>query len=223
MSELRVQPRVNVNLTVHYQPVQELQAATSMNISSGGIYICTPQPLPRDHEILLHFTPPGVARPMQISGIVVWSNPGTPRSPFPPGMGIKFLSLTDADAELIADYVARTRAQESLAAPQPATPASPAPAPAALPQESLELTLIPESPPVEPVASSPPVAPETEIPQHVRRQLEYMMSLQAASTPPAAGPAAPTEKPAAPPSKEQPGQSSPKTRPPQKPGEKKKL
>jgi uncharacterized protein (TIGR02266 family) len=246
MAEQRIHPRVDVGLDVQFRPVPEFSNGRSMNISRGGIYICTPQPQPRDREILLRIPLPGIAQPIQVTGVVVWSNQGTSPSPFPPGMGIKFLNLTDADARLIADFVATVQKQTAPPPPEPApappaavsvtasslgiqvlaTPPATPPPPATqqvtppAPAEPLPITVLPEEPTPSPVAP-PPLAPESEIPAHIRRQLEYMQSLQAPPSvqtpgrpmPPAPGPASPSG---------QPGQSSEKTRPPRKPGEEKK-
>ena len=248
MSEQRIHPRVDVDLEVQYQPVPEFLTASSMNISIGGVYICTPQPQPRDREILLRFTLPGVAHPLQISGIVVWSNQGTSRSPFPPGMGIKFLNVTDTDANLLVDFVAKAQGQGSPAAsvqePAPPTPVSGGAddlgitvltAPVEPPQPARSPQPPPTGPAVpspSPPAAPPPSAPESMIPEHIRRQIEHMLALQAQpSAPEPVRPAPPESGPVSPPAPAekpgttqpgQPGQSSQKTRPPQKPREKKK-
>jgi uncharacterized protein (TIGR02266 family) len=245
MSEQRIYPRVDVSLEVQYHPVPEFIDGRSMNISRGGIYICTPHPLPRDRKILLRVPLPGAAQPVQVTGIVIWSNPGTSPSPFPPGMGVKFLDLTDADAALIADFVAKKQKQAAPPPPSPPPPVSvtasslgirvlatpPAASPPPPPAEPLPITLLPEEPPLAP-APPAPGASEPEIPAHVRRQMDYMMSLQSAPrpsesvrpAPPAAGPASPPTPPGkspAPPPAGQPGPSSQKPRVPQKPDEKK--
>jgi uncharacterized protein (TIGR02266 family) len=222
MSEQRIHPRVDVNLEVQYQPVPEFLTASSMNISIGGVYICTPQPQPRDREILLRFTLPGVAHPLQISGIVVWSNQGTSRSPFPPGMGIKFLNVTDTDATLLADFVAKAQGQGSPAAsvqepapPAPVSvgaddlgivvltaPAEPAQAASPPPAAKPPVPSPPAAPPQEPPlrSTAPPAsAPDPEIPEHIRRQIEHMLSLQAPpSAPEPVRPAPPASGPVSP-------------------------
>ena len=256
MSEQRIHPRVDVKIEVQYQPVQDFQTAQSMNISIGGIYVCTPQPLPRDHRLLLRIPLPGVAEPLSISGVVVWSNPGTSRSPFPPGMGIKFLDVVETEAKLLADFVARAQSQVSASPPAEA-PAPPPPAPVSVTASSLGIQVLsvpakpaqatspppaakapvfapPAAPTVEPPQPArpavppppPPSAPEPMIPEHIRRQMEHMLSLQAQPTapeptrpaPPASGPG----KPAAPPPTGKPGQPNQQTRTPLKPEDKKK-
>ncbi len=248
MSEQRIHPRVDVELEVQYQPVQDFQTAQSMNISIGGIYVCTPQPQPRDRKLRLRLPLPGLAEPLVISGVVVWSNPGTSRSPFPPGMGVKFLDLTEADTKRLADIVARAQSQASPSPPAEA-PAPPPHAPVSVTASSLGIRVLsvpaepekPASPPplAKPVAPAgpaasppaPPAAPpaspsESMIPEHIRRQMEHMLSLQAQPTaqeparsaPPASGPG----KPAVPPPAEKSGQANQKPRHPLKPEEKKK-
>lgn len=239
MAEQRIYPRADVKLEVQYQPVPEYLTASSMNISSGGIYICTPQPQPRDREILLRFRLPGVAHPFQLSGLVVWSNPGTGRSPHPAGMGIKFLNVTETDAKLIADFVATAQGQgsppASAQAPAPPVPVSvdadalgivvladqakPAqaasPPPAAKPPGPSPPAVLPQEPPVRSTSPPPASEPEPEIPAHIQRQLEYMMSLQAPPAPGLVSPPAPAEKPVEP----SPSGQPPRTAQPGQPGQ----
>jgi uncharacterized protein (TIGR02266 family) len=111
-SKERADPRADVQVEVHYRTAQEFIAASSLNISGGGIFIRTREPLPLNQELHLRFTLPGIARPFSVQGLVVWTNPYPSRSGFASGMGIKFMDLDLESKKLIAGFVkARLPAQ----------------------------------------------------------------------------------------------------------------
>ncbi len=101
----RADPRVDVDLEVQYRTAQEFTAAYAENISGGGIFIRTQQPLSLNREMQLRFTLPGIQRTFVVRGLVVWANPSPSRSSFPPGMGIKFMDLDPEVKTIIAGFV----------------------------------------------------------------------------------------------------------------------
>ena len=105
MPERRKDPRAEVELEVHYRTGQEFLAAYSKNISGGGLFIQSQELLSLNREVLLRFTLPGISHLFEIHGVVVWTNPPTARSPFPAGMGIKFLDIDPKDKQMIADFI----------------------------------------------------------------------------------------------------------------------
>ena len=105
MTGRREEPRVEVDVEVRYRTAQEFVSAYSQNISGGGISIRTAQPLPLNRGVHLRFTLPGIPHHFDVSGIVVWSNPGSDKSALPSGMGIKLVDLDAQSKQLIADFV----------------------------------------------------------------------------------------------------------------------
>lgn len=114
MQDRRIDPRAPVEVEVHYRSAQEFLSAYTLNVSGGGIYIKTKEPLPLNHVVHLRFTLPGVARVFNLQGLVVWTNPFPSRSSFPSGMGIKFVNLDAEGKKLIAGFV-----KSKLPAPPP--------------------------------------------------------------------------------------------------------
>jgi len=114
MEERRAEPRVPVELEVHYRSAQEFLTAYTVNISGGGIFIKTREPLPLNQVVHLRFTLPGIAHVFNLHGLVVWTNPQPSRSSFPSGMGIKFMNLDPEGKKLIAGFV-----KTKLPAPPP--------------------------------------------------------------------------------------------------------
>ncbi len=114
MPERREGPRTEIEAEVHYRTAQEFLAAYSRNISGGGIFIKTQQPLPLNQTILLRFTLPGISHPFEVRGVVVWANPVSARSAFPAGMGIKFLNIDAKDQQLIADFIKQAKGSTTV-------------------------------------------------------------------------------------------------------------
>ena len=96
--------RADLRSEIQYQTDQEFLAAYTKNISGGGVFIRTSQPLSLNQTVALRFTLPGIERQFEIGGLVVWVNSSS-RGAFPVGMGIKFLKITPADADTVAEFV----------------------------------------------------------------------------------------------------------------------
>jgi uncharacterized protein (TIGR02266 family) len=105
MQERREEPRVEAEIEVRYRTAQEFLSAYSLNISGGGIFVRTSEPLPLNRVVRLRFMLPDVSHRFEVSGIVVWSNPGSSRSSLPPGMGIKLVDLDPRSKQLLAEFI----------------------------------------------------------------------------------------------------------------------
>ncbi len=78
----------------------------TQNISEGGIFIETREPLPVGTTVEMRFQPPGTEDPVEVKGKVVWINPFRPDDDNPnPGMGIQFSAVTDEEREIVAQVV----------------------------------------------------------------------------------------------------------------------
>ncbi len=110
MEERRAEPRAEVELEIQYRTSQEFLAAYTKNISGGGVFVRTSQPLPLNQIVELRFSLPGFDRRFQIGGLVVWVNTSS-QSAFPTGMGIKFQDIKREDAAAISAFV-KSRGRE---------------------------------------------------------------------------------------------------------------
>ncbi len=77
------------------------------NISKGGIFIETTEPLPVGTKVEMRFQPPGTAEVIEVVGKVVWVNPYRPDSDDNPnpGMGIQFSGLDPRNKDLLTQVV----------------------------------------------------------------------------------------------------------------------
>jgi len=78
------------------------------NLSRGGLFIRSPQPLPLHAEVELALTLPGGGPRIQATGRVIWNHDvakGSTR--IVPGSGIKFTDMSPQDRARLEDCIAR--------------------------------------------------------------------------------------------------------------------
>lgn len=105
MPERRGDPRVEVDVEVHYRTAEEFLSAYTRNISGGGIFVRTPHPLALNQSVRVRFTLPGITHKFECNGIVVWANTPSSRSGLPAGMGIMLEDLDQESRRLLSEYV----------------------------------------------------------------------------------------------------------------------
>jgi uncharacterized protein (TIGR02266 family) len=99
----RRQPRLPISLEVAYRTAGAFLVSYSVNLSKGGIFIETSQPLEPGEHVTLKFEVPG-AGGLEVDGVVAWVRTGDP-SGLPDGMGVQFDALDARYGEVIDDMV----------------------------------------------------------------------------------------------------------------------
>lgn len=92
--------RIPVKLEVMYgedETFSDYTAGYTLDVSVGGLFLETPNPLPLGERLNLALLLPGKDRSISFRGRVAWVNsPLSPRnSTHPPGMGVEFLNVED--------------------------------------------------------------------------------------------------------------------------------
>jgi type IV pilus assembly protein PilZ len=105
--ERRRAERADLVVRVDYQTVDEFFSEFARNINEGGLFVESESPQPLGTRVDLHFQLPGSAEPVQVSGSVVRTTPGTPDEPS--GMGIAFGELDTETRQKINEMVRRLR------------------------------------------------------------------------------------------------------------------
>lgn len=107
-NERRKHLRVPTRILIKYRNADQFFTDYIQNISRGGIFVPTHDPLPKDTHLEIAFALPGCDRLILTQGIVVHSilqeDDGS-SSMGPSGMGIQFRALDEADQQLIDTYV----------------------------------------------------------------------------------------------------------------------
>jgi len=101
-------PRVEARLRVQYGDAMEhLLDNYCINLSTGGLFLETSEPLDEGAPLYLEFHLPGRSTPVRCHGRVAWVNGAcAPQKPqLPSGVGVQFTDLGLADMQLIREFV----------------------------------------------------------------------------------------------------------------------
>ncbi len=84
------------------------------DISRGGLFIATVKPREPGEEFMLEFTlPKNSGHTIRCRCEVVWKQHYQRKNSLEPGMGLRFLDLTDADGDKLDEWVAKQTAKRS--------------------------------------------------------------------------------------------------------------
>lgn len=122
-SERREYPRESIELVVRYQRLNAFFADYVKNISRGGTFVATSEPLPPDTEFVFSLAVPEMEEPLQLRAKVMWTTaPEAATKVDPAGMGIQF-QYRDAEErgrlerlieQLIVDQLGQRHADQLL-------------------------------------------------------------------------------------------------------------
>lgn len=103
--EQRQWPRVDVEAEVTFASEDNFYQGFSENVSEGGLFLVTYQPHRIGDVITVRFTLPGVERLLEARAEVRWQRQGDPDRGVAPGLGVRFVTLTDEDRAVIERFV----------------------------------------------------------------------------------------------------------------------
>lgn len=104
--ERRNHARVPIALKVEYKRLNSFFADYTKNISRGGTFIRTSNPLAIGTEFMFHLRVPKLEKPLSIKGKVQWVVADADSTEEQdPGMGIGFVYDSEADRDKIANVV----------------------------------------------------------------------------------------------------------------------
>jgi type IV pilus assembly protein PilZ len=105
-SDRRSADRIDVTWSVDCETEDTFLYANITNISEVGIFVRTDEPLEVGTRLTLKFAPPGARDTLVLTGQVAWVNPIRMLASNPnPGMGIRFIDLTQESRERLIDAV----------------------------------------------------------------------------------------------------------------------
>ncbi|HHH30267.1 MAG TPA: TIGR02266 family protein [Polyangiaceae bacterium] len=111
--ERRVQPRVPITLKVEYKRLNSFFADYTRNISRGGTFIRTANPLAIGTEFMFQLAVPSLPDPLTIRGKVQWIvQESEATEDQEPGMGIGFVYDSEADRDRIANTVEKLMVEQ---------------------------------------------------------------------------------------------------------------
>ncbi|MBI5517511.1 MAG: TIGR02266 family protein [Deltaproteobacteria bacterium] len=103
--DLRTAPRVDAEIDVTFESEHNFFTGFSENISEGGLFLATYHAHRPGEKLTLKFTLPGVEKPIETVAEVRWQRPNTHSDDTPPGVGVRFVTLSDDDRKAIERFV----------------------------------------------------------------------------------------------------------------------
>jgi len=112
-SQQRRAERHDVEVSVDFESDSNFYAGLTQNISTGGLFIATHRIRKVGERVHLKFTLPGASKPIEVETEVRWirENSSLMRTESSPGMGVRFIDMPPADAQLIQKFL---ESRESL-------------------------------------------------------------------------------------------------------------
>ena len=109
--EQRRKARIPKTLKVTYSTQSGNVGVVISNLSVGGLFIKTSDPLSKGERTDLVISLPDKKKKLEVRGEVVWTSKEervTPEGKLPPGMGVKFLNSSNQDIERIINVLSDT-------------------------------------------------------------------------------------------------------------------
>ena len=107
--ERRKHPRADIVFQVDYRTPEALFNEFAENLSEGGLFIKTENPLEVGTEIIIEFFLPILDEPIRVKGRVEWHTNLEGIEKETPGMGVSFQELSPEDKEKINRVVRELR------------------------------------------------------------------------------------------------------------------
>jgi uncharacterized protein (TIGR02266 family) len=99
-------PRVQRALSLSYKDQKSFAKAYTGNVSGGGLFIRTKNPLGQGEQFVLNLQLAGLPNPMKIKCEVVWARRQADEAgKRPPGMGVKFIEISKKDEQTLDHYL----------------------------------------------------------------------------------------------------------------------
>ena len=112
---------VEVNISSSHTFYSETEQFFSEDLSMGGIFVAATCPQPLGTRLEFQFTLPDSKQPIEATGEVQWVRPAgeteTESGPNAPGMGIRFVDLTEAQLARIRRFI--THERSAISGPLP--------------------------------------------------------------------------------------------------------
>ena len=93
----RIERRLPIRITVEYEDTEDFLTDYSANLSIGGMFIETTEPLAVGSRFRLRFWIPGRPSPIDTVAEVRWMQSAEDAAPMSPGMGVRFDALAESD------------------------------------------------------------------------------------------------------------------------------
>ncbi|MFH2220528.1 MAG: cyclic nucleotide-binding domain-containing protein [Pseudomonadota bacterium] len=114
VSEIKEAPRGTKIVSMTFNRKEDLLTAFSENVPDRGIFIKTMKPLPEGERFFLKLRVPDVLETFKIGCEVSWSRPETGNTEESPGMGVKFIQISNPDMQRLEEALKKADPDRSL-------------------------------------------------------------------------------------------------------------
>jgi uncharacterized protein (TIGR02266 family) len=105
VDDKRTSPRVDADFTLRFETVDQFALAYGTEISTGGMFLATEEPLPAGRELRIRIILPETLVEVTMRARVVHSRPADDAAGLPGGMGVRFLDLDAATRARVESFV----------------------------------------------------------------------------------------------------------------------
>ncbi|OGP60314.1 MAG: hypothetical protein A2V67_07030 [Deltaproteobacteria bacterium RBG_13_61_14] len=105
MADRRANVRAVVRLEVKNRNLKRVPLFVTANLSVGGMFLITKNPLPEQTRLRLRFCLPKDKAPLNTVARVLWVREEDSVLRLPPGMGVQFLECSPEDRERIRAFI----------------------------------------------------------------------------------------------------------------------
>jgi type IV pilus assembly protein PilZ len=103
---MRTAPRIERALSLEFKDREAFFRAYTGNVSAGGLFIKTENPLVIGDQLSIKLQLPGVSDPLQLKCEVAWARTKQQSQPGrPSGMGVKFTQISSRDRRILKQYL----------------------------------------------------------------------------------------------------------------------
>lgn len=113
-SDIKEAPRGTKVVSLTFNRKEDLLQAFSENTTDCGVFIKTLKPLPEGERFFLKLRVPDVLETFKIGCEVSWGRPETGNPAEPPGMGIKFIQISQPDMQRMKEALKKADPGRSL-------------------------------------------------------------------------------------------------------------
>jgi type IV pilus assembly protein PilZ len=102
----RKETRVLQTLSLTYKDKKSFVKAYTGDLSGGGLFIITENPLQQGEQFLLKLQLPGLSDSVKVKSEVAWTRKKSKKpETSPPGMGVKFIDITKKNHIMLEQYL----------------------------------------------------------------------------------------------------------------------
>jgi len=112
--ERRINKRLPIRVLVEYTSTEDFLIDYTANMSIGGMFLQTEEPLELGTRFRLRFRIPDRNKPIETFGIVRWVVSPTESGPMVPGMGVQFDGLLPVDKKAVQQLLTQWEEKQAM-------------------------------------------------------------------------------------------------------------